>query len=63
VADNYDPTSLDQRSAGQGEVPLLDCLAAAPSTEFGVIEFDHYRGDIFDGIQGSVAYLNEHGVK
>jgi hypothetical protein len=41
----------------------LDCLAAAPSTEFGVIEFDHYRGDIFDGIQGSVAYLNEHGVK
>ena len=54
---------LDQRPAGQGEVPLLDCLAAAPSTEFAVIEFDHYAGDIFDGIQASVAYLNEHGVR
>jgi sugar phosphate isomerase/epimerase len=59
----FDATTLDQRSAGQGEVPLLDCLAAAPSTEFAVIEFDHYAGDIFDGIQGSVDYLNEHGVK
>jgi sugar phosphate isomerase/epimerase len=59
----FDATTLDQRSAGQGEVPLLDCLAAAPSTEFAVIEFDHYAGDIFDGIQGSIAYLNEHGLK
>jgi sugar phosphate isomerase/epimerase len=59
----FDPTTLDQRPAGQGEVPLLDCLAAAPSTEFAVIEFDHYAGDIFDGIQGSVDYLNEHGLK
>ena len=58
-----DATALDQRPAGQGEVPLLDCLAAAPSTEFAVIEFDHYAGDIFDGIQASVAYLNEHGVR
>lgn len=59
----FDATTLDQRPAGQGEVPLLDCLAAAPSTDFAVIEFDHYAGDIFDGIQASVAYLNEHGVK
>jgi sugar phosphate isomerase/epimerase len=58
----FDPTSLDQRPAGQGEVPLLDCLAAAPSTEFAVIEFDHFAGDIFDGIQASVDYFNEHGL-
>jgi sugar phosphate isomerase/epimerase len=60
----FDPTSLDQRPAGQGEVPLLESLAAAPATEFAVIEFDHYAaGDIFDGIQASVDYFNEHGVR
>ena len=59
----FDPASLDQRPAGQGELPLVDYLAAAPSTEFAVIEFDHYAGDMFEGIEASVAYLNEHGVK
>jgi sugar phosphate isomerase/epimerase len=63
MAMTFDRTTLDQRPAGQGEVPLLDCLAAAPSTEFAVIEFDHYAGDMFDGIQASVSYLNEHGVR
>jgi hypothetical protein len=48
--------------AGQGDVPLLESLAAAPSTEYAVIEFDHYEGDMFEGIQASVSYLNEQGV-
>ena len=56
------PDSLDQRPAGQGEIPLLDYLAAAPSTEYAVIEFDHYKGDIFEGVETSVKYLNEHGI-
>jgi sugar phosphate isomerase/epimerase len=59
----YDRTTLDQRPAGQGALPLEDCLAAAPSAEFAVIEFDYYPGDIFDAIEASVSYLNEHGVK
>jgi sugar phosphate isomerase/epimerase len=59
---SFDPTSLDQRPAGQGDVPLLESLAAAPSTEYAVIEFDHYAGDMFEGIQASVSYLNEQGV-
>lgn len=58
-----DKTTLDQRSAGQGELPLLDYLAAAPSCEFAVIEFDHFPGDIFDGVQGSVEFLTSNGVK
>lgn len=56
------PPPLDQRSAGKGEVPLLEYMAAAPSTEYAIIEFDHYDGDIFEGIQGSVDYLTANGV-
>ena len=36
-----DKSTLDQRPAGQGEVPLAESLAASPSTEFAVIEFDY----------------------
>ena len=58
-----DKSTLDQRSAGQGELLLLDYLAAAPSTEYAVIEFDYYPGDIFEGVQGSVEFLNANGIK
>jgi len=62
-APKLDPATLDQRPAGQGELPLLEYLAAAPAVEFGVIEFDHYAGgDIFDGIDASVAYFHRHGL-
>ena len=62
-APRMDATKLDQRPAGQGDLPLLDYLAAAPACEFGVIEFDHYAGGhIFDGIEASVRYFNEHGL-
>jgi len=63
-APRMDATKLDQRPAGQGDLPLLDYLAAAPATEFGVIEFDYYAGgNIFDGIQASVEYFNAAGLK
>ena len=59
-----DATTLDQRPAGQGDLPLLEYLAAAPSTEYGVIEFDHYGGgDIFDGVAASVEYFHANGVR
>lgn len=57
------PDSLDQRPAGKGEIPLLDYLEAAPTTEYAVIEFDHYKGDIFEGVETSVKFFNEHGIK
>lgn len=46
-----------QQPAGQGRLPVLDVIAAARSLEVGVVEFDDYSGDIFDGIARSLAYL------
>jgi sugar phosphate isomerase/epimerase len=58
-----DKTALDQRSAGKGELPLLDYLAAAPACEYGVIEFDYVPGDIFDAVQGSAEFLQANAIK
>jgi hypothetical protein len=32
-------------------------IAAAKSLEVGVVEFDDYSGDIFDGVAESLRYL------
>jgi sugar phosphate isomerase/epimerase len=48
-----------QLPAGQGQVPVLDIIAAAKSLEVGVVEFDDYAGDIFDGVAQSLAYLQQ----
>lgn len=47
-----------QLPAGQGEVPIWDVIGAAKSLEVGVVEFDDYAGDIFEGISQSLTYLN-----
>ncbi|BCW52773.1 MULTISPECIES: sugar phosphate isomerase/epimerase [unclassified Arthrobacter] len=47
-----------QQPAGQGKVPVMEVIAAAKSLEVGVVEFDDYAGDIFDGIAQSLAFLN-----
>lgn len=49
-----------QQPAGQGKVPVMDVIAAATSLEVGVVEFDDYAGDIFDGIAQSLAFLNSN---
>ncbi len=46
-----------QLPAGEGKVAVLDVIAAAKSLEVGVVEFDDYSGDIFDGITRSLAFL------
>jgi sugar phosphate isomerase/epimerase len=46
-----------QQPAGQGRVAVLEVIAAAAALEVGVVEFDDYSGDIFDGIAQSLAYL------
>ena len=46
-----------QQPAGQGRVPVLEVIAAAASLEVGVVEFDDYSGDIFDGLAQSLAFL------
>jgi sugar phosphate isomerase/epimerase len=56
------PVSTDTKAqlpAGQGQIPVLDVIAAAKSLEVGVVEFDDYAGDIFDGIAQSLAYLQQ----
>ncbi|WP_426562116.1 sugar phosphate isomerase/epimerase family protein [Angustibacter sp. McL0619] len=47
----------DQLPAGQGDVPLSAALAAAHDLAYAVVEFDHYEGDIFDGIRQSYQFL------
>ncbi|WP_203568873.1 sugar phosphate isomerase/epimerase family protein [Aestuariimicrobium ganziense] len=59
----WNPGAVVQYSAGQGEIPLLECLEACPSAEYAVIEFDNYDGDMFEGVKGSVDFFNAHGIK
>ena len=46
-----------QQPAGQGKIAVWEVIGAAKSLEVGVVEFDDYSGDIFDGIAQSLAYL------
>lgn len=50
-----------QQPAGQGNLPVLDVIAAAKSLEVGVVEFDDYAGDIFEGIDQSLSFLLASG--
>lgn len=50
-----------QLPAGQGSVAVLDVIAAATSLEVGVVEFDDYSGDIFEGISQSLDFLTASG--
>ena len=52
-----------QQPAGQGRIPVWDVIRAAKSLEVGVVEFDDYSGDIFEGITQSLAYLNSASAK
>lgn len=55
------PISSDaaaQQPAGQGKIKVWDVLDAAQSLEVGIVEFDEYDGDIFEGVAQSLAYLN-----
>ncbi|MGO4237795.1 sugar phosphate isomerase/epimerase family protein [Pseudarthrobacter sp. YAF2] len=51
-----------QQPAGQGRIAILDVITAAGSLEVGVVEFDDYAGDIFDGITESLRYLENAAV-
>ena len=46
-----------QLPAGQGDVGIWRILAAAKNLEVGVVEFDDYAGDIFEGVAASLTYL------
>ncbi|MFJ9005469.1 sugar phosphate isomerase/epimerase family protein [Streptomyces canus] len=46
-----------QLPAGQGEVDVWGIIEAAKHTEVGIVEFDDYAGDIFEGVTASLRYL------
>ncbi|MEV5953892.1 sugar phosphate isomerase/epimerase [Streptomyces sp. NPDC051987] len=58
----FDPADTRQVAAGRGRIPLAAALDAASHAEYAVIEFDHYDGDIFEGIATGLSYLNAKGV-
>jgi len=55
------PDTKAQQPAGQGKLPVIDVIAAAAALETGVVEFDDYAGDIFEGINQSLSFLNASG--
>jgi len=49
-----------QLPLGTGKMPLADTLLASAGVAYGVIEFDDYAGDMFEGIAASLAHLREN---
>ncbi|WP_427007391.1 sugar phosphate isomerase/epimerase family protein [Pseudarthrobacter sp. H2] len=54
--------TMAQLPAGRGKVAVRDVIKAAKSLEVGVVEFDDYAGDIFEGIAESLAFLTRTGA-
>src|SRR4051794_1105304 len=59
VPDTLAAAFKEQTPAGQGDVGVLEILAAAPHAT-RVVEFDDYALDIFDGLVESLAWLKEN---
>ncbi|WP_102193254.1 sugar phosphate isomerase/epimerase family protein [Microbacterium aurantiacum] len=49
----------DQVPAGDGVVPLVEAIRAAPALELAIVEFDHYEGDLYDAVERSRVFLDE----
>lgn len=54
---DYDPTLLDQRPAGEGQLGVAEILGAAVFRKYDVVEFDHVDGDVFTAIEASIRFL------
>lgn len=60
------PISMDnarQLPLGSGAMPVPEILAAAASAEIGVLEFDAYEGDLYEGLAAGYAFAGEQGVR
>jgi sugar phosphate isomerase/epimerase len=53
--------TLDQRHAGDGDVPVALALKAATDLKYAVIEYDHTPGDVFADIESSYRFLIDGG--
>lgn len=52
--------NMKQVAVGDGRMPVLDVLAAAPNA-VRVVELDEFDGDVFEALARSVAFLTAHG--
>jgi sugar phosphate isomerase/epimerase len=52
------PDRESQLPAGEGEMPMREILAAAPHA-VRVLEFDRYRGDLFDGLAAGLRFVRD----
>jgi sugar phosphate isomerase/epimerase len=57
------PDRFDQVPVGEGALPWADILAAAPSAELVVVEFDEFRGDVVEASARSKAALEALGAR
>lgn len=63
-AAEFGSASLDQRRAGEGEVPLaaaLDAWTEGAGTRYAVVEYDHAPGEVFADVAASLAFLRNGG--
>jgi hypothetical protein len=44
-------------------MPVPEILAAASAVEIGVLEFDDYGGDLFEGLAAGLAFASAQGVR
>jgi len=52
-----------QLPLGAGALPVAAILEAAPAAELGVLEFDAYAGDLFEGLAEGLAFAAGLGVR
>ncbi|MEE1649469.1 sugar phosphate isomerase/epimerase [Brachybacterium sp. J144] len=60
-APKFSSADLDQRHAGEGDVPTEAALKAAKNVQYAVIEYDNAPGDVFEDIRDSYTFLVEGG--
>lgn len=53
----------EQLPLGGGAMPVAEILEAATAAELGVLEFDAYAGDLFDGIAAGYAFARSSGAR
>ena len=60
------PIGMDnatQLPLGSGAMPVAAIVEAADAAELGVLEFDDYAGDLFEGLAAGAAFANGLGLR
>ena len=61
-APKFSSSTLDQRHAGEGEVPTVEAMKAAKNVKYAVIEYDNAPGDVFADVENSYRFLIDGGL-